>query len=144
MDIILRKDDEAGQENKDTVLEVYINELPIWQIAVMEEMSCIFEVIIIILFYVQCTITKLNVILIEMQTLRHFDQKIITAPFDAENNTLGHVTAKSGNINLFKVSNNSLYTVLYLIATAYAKMNFVLKNTPSCGKDRHMQHYANS
>ena len=44
VDIILRKDDEAVQENKGTVLEVYINELPIWKKAVLEELSCIFEV----------------------------------------------------------------------------------------------------
>ena len=41
----------------------------------------------------------------EMQTLRHYDQRIIAEPFDEEGNTLGHITAKSGNVNLFKVIN---------------------------------------
>ena len=40
-----------------------------------------------------------------MQTLRHYDQRIIAEPFDEEGNTLGHITAKSGNVNLFKVIN---------------------------------------
>ena len=56
--------------------------------------------------YVQCTIMKLTVILItEMQTHRHYNPFIIAEPFDKEGNTLGHITAKSGNVNLFKVIN---------------------------------------
>ena len=50
-----------------------------------------------------CTQRIQNMLIIEMQTLRHYDQRIIAEPFDEEGNTLGHITAKSGNVNLFKV-----------------------------------------
>ena len=38
-----------------------------------------------------------------LQVLRHYDQIIIAERFDDEGNTLGHITAKSGNVDLFKV-----------------------------------------
>ena len=44
VDIILRKDYDAGEDDKDSVLTVEINGLPTWKMAVLEELSCIFEV----------------------------------------------------------------------------------------------------
>ena len=38
-----------------------------------------------------------------MQTLRHYDQSVTADDIDNEGNTLGHIAARSGNENLFKV-----------------------------------------
>ena len=37
------------------------------------------------------------------QTLRHYNQRVTGNDFDEEGNTLGHIAARSGNVNLFKV-----------------------------------------
>ena len=39
-----------------------------------------------------------------MQTLRHYNQRVTAYDFDDEGNTLGHIAARSGNVNLFKVT----------------------------------------
>ena len=44
VDIILRKDDDVVKDAKDSVLQVKINGMPTWKMAVVEELSCIFEV----------------------------------------------------------------------------------------------------
>lgn len=65
----------------------------------------------------QCTIMKVIVIHItEMQTLRRYDQSIIVAPFDEKGTTLGHITARSGSVNLFKVNSLSLVDTLSLLS----------------------------
>ena len=38
-----------------------------------------------------------------VQTLRHYNQGVIAEHFDSEGNTLGHISALNGSVELFKV-----------------------------------------
>ena len=38
-----------------------------------------------------------------LQTLRHYNQSVIADDFDEKGDTLGHIAARSGNVELFKV-----------------------------------------
>ena len=111
VDVILRMDDDAFQhgsrkhETISSVLYVQLNGMETWKIAVQEGLSCIFEVWANLLF-------ALNLwTLANVQTLRHYNQSVIAAPFDLDGNTLGHISAKSGNCSLFKVIYYSLLTL---------------------------------
>ena len=98
-------DDDALQhetrkrETRKSVLYVQLNGVETWKIAVQEGLSCIFEV------WVNLTSVINNYLwtLANVQTLRHYNQSVIAEHFDPDGNTLGHISAKSGNCNLFKV-----------------------------------------
>ena len=46
--------------------------------------------------------TQLLIFTLYWQIHRHFSQNVIAEKFDPEGNTLGHITAKAGNVDLFK------------------------------------------
>lgn len=39
-----------------------------------------------------------------MQTLRHYDQRVVAEKYDKKGNTLGHIAAEDGKVSLFKVA----------------------------------------
>ena len=56
-----------------------------------------------------------------MQTLRHYNQGVIAEEYDESGNTLGHIAAKCGTVELFKVHCTNGMVYLWLIQYALIK-----------------------
>ena len=75
-----------------------------------------------------------------MQALCHYNQMVIAEHFDLEGNTLGHISARSGNSNLFKVMFTLMIHILHKIMNI--QVVFPLQRPPSLCRTHNTDKYS--